>query len=425
MHIRVAEHFAPLFNPANENYHKRYIVYYGGRGSGKTVSIAKALLFRGHQNKERILCAREFQNSIADSVIRTLADEIGELGLDDFYEVQRDRIIGKNGTEFIFKGLRHNVQSIKSLAGITICWCEEAQTLSDESLNILIPTIREEGSQIIMSLNPDEEDDPVYQRFIINPPPDAFVLKVNFDANPWFPQTLAKEAEYARRDAEIYNHVWLGQPRRAGLGAVYGKEMAAALEQGRITSVAYTSASPVYTFWDLGYNDSTAIWWAQLIGREPRVIDYYENSMMALDHYAQVVRDKPYSYCGHILPHDAGHNSLRTGTTLVSQVQGMGLNNVEVLPIASIAPGIESTRQFISQAFFDATRCKTGLHCLRKYHYKWDENLKRFSNVPVHDWSSNGADAARYMATWFAMGANRGTVSVVDPDTYSRGMGFY
>lgn len=420
--INIIEAFAPLFDEQDPHYNSRYLVWYGGRGSGKTVTVSKGLLIRGMKKKERILCCREFQNSISDSVFKQLCDDIADLGLDEFYSVTQNSIKGANGTEFLFKGLRNNIQSVKSTAGVTLCHVEEAQTVSSLSWDVLIPTIREEGSQIIITFNPDEEDDPTYQRFVVNPPPDSYVRKVNYDENKWLPETLRKEMEYAKRDTDNFNHVWLGMPRRAGLGAVYGKEMAAALP--RITNVPYTPAAPVYTFWDLGYSDHTAIWFAQTVGKEPRAIDYYENNMESLDHYAQIVRDKGYNYAGHILPHDAGHKSLRTGTTLAQQLEGMGLNNIIILPVDSIATGIELVRQLIPQMWFDAEKCKQGIHCLRKYHYRYDEERKMFSKEPVHDWSSNGADAARYMATYLATMRQPVTVTH-EPGFYSRNAGVY
>jgi len=405
MELNIAEPFLPLFDETDPNYNKRYLVFYGGRGSGKTVTIAKALLLRGYRKKERILCCREYQNSISDSVLKTLEDEIEVLGLQAFYKVQNNGIFGLNGTEFIFKGVKNNIQSIKSMAGITIVWPEEAQTVSDKSWDVLIPTIRAEGSQFFISFNPDEEDDPTYQRFVINPPPNAYVCKVNYDSNPWFPETLREEMEYVKgRDTELYNHIWLGNTRRAGLGAVFGKEMEEAFKDGRITSVPWTPAAATMTFWDLGWADQTAIWFGQTVGKEPRSIDYYESNMESLDHYVAMIKSKPYHYGVHVLPHDAGHKSLRTGKTLALQLEEMGLGivgeTILVLPVNAIAPGIELARQLIPQMWFDEEKCKQGIHCLRKYHYKFDEDRKVFSKEPLHDWSSNGSDAFRYMATY-------------------------
>jgi phage terminase large subunit len=399
MEISIAEPFKCLFDENDPNYWSRYLVWYGGRGSGKTVSIAKGLLIRGMKRTERILCAREFQNSISDSVLKTLEDEIDALGLRGFYEVQNNAIYGKNGTEFIFKGLRNNIQSIKSMAGITLVWLEEAQTLSDRSYEILIPTIRAEGSQIMVSFNPDNDDDPTYIRFVVNQPDDAYICKVNYDENPWFPETLRKEMEFIKhRDTDLYNHIWLGETRKNNVGAIYAKWINDIEEQ--ITNVPYNPSFPVITAWDLGIGDSTVIWFCQMVGFEPRIIDCYASNMEGLDHYVKFIKNKNYNYDTHVLPHDAGHKSLRTGTTLAKQLEGMGLNNIKVLPVDSVETGIQLVRQLIPQLWFDKEKCEKGISALRKYQYEFDDERKVFKTKPLHNWCSDYADAMRYLATF-------------------------
>ena len=166
------------------------------------------------QKKIRVLCAREFQTSIADSVHKLLGERIEAMGLSSFYEVQKTRIIGANGTEFIFKGLRHNIQEIKSTEGIDICWVEEGQSVSEESWSVLIPTIRENNSEIWVTFNPIDDNDPTYQRFVVNPPPNSIVQKVSWRDNPWFPDVLRQEMEYLKRvDFDAYKHVWEGETK--------------------------------------------------------------------------------------------------------------------------------------------------------------------------------------------------------------------
>ena len=206
--IKFPPPFRPLFRPA------RYKVYYGGRGGGKSWTVARALLIKGLEGKVRVLCAREFQTSIADSVHKLLSEQIEALGLTPYYEVQKTRIIGLNGTEFIFKGIRHNVQEIKSTEGVDYCWIEEAQSVSEESWGVLIPTIRQEGSEIWMTFNPQDDDDPTYKKFVLNPPPNSVVRKVSWRDNPHFPQVLRDEMEYLQRvDPDAYAHVWEGETR--------------------------------------------------------------------------------------------------------------------------------------------------------------------------------------------------------------------
>lgn len=192
---------------------KRYKVLWGGRGGGKSYAIADQLLIDGIQSPQRILCAREYQASIKDSVHRLLADRIDHWGLGAFYDVQRDTIIGRNGTSFIFRGVRHNVQSIKSMSGLTRVWVEEAQTVSEESWRILIPTVRDEGSEIWLSLNPNRKEDATSQRFIETEPDDCLKIKINWDGNPHFPDTLDKERrrDRERLDPATYSHIWEGE----------------------------------------------------------------------------------------------------------------------------------------------------------------------------------------------------------------------
>lgn len=190
----------------------RYKILHGGRGGAKSYAIADALLIQGAQEKHRVLCTREFQASIKDSVHRLLADRIEDLGLSDCYAIQRDKIIGHLGSEFVFYGVQRNVDSIKSMKGITRLWVEEAHNVSEQSWRTLIPTIREEGSEIWISLNPYRQEDPTSQRFIESPPDGAMVLQVNYRDNPFFPKVLDEERErdLSRLDAATYEHIWNG-----------------------------------------------------------------------------------------------------------------------------------------------------------------------------------------------------------------------
>lgn len=205
--IEFAPKFQGLFKPF------RYKSFRGGRGSGKSMSIARALIIKAYQSQIRILCCREVQNTIRDSVHKLLSDQIELLGLTGFFNITQNTIRGINGTEFIFKGLRADPQGIKSTEGIDICWCEEAQTVSEDSWSILIPTIRKDGSEIWLTWNPIDEDAPTYKRFVLNTPPGCIDVEVNYMDNPWFPEVLREEMEFLRdSDFGAYEHVWLGKP---------------------------------------------------------------------------------------------------------------------------------------------------------------------------------------------------------------------
>jgi phage terminase large subunit len=198
----------PLFQPA------RYKIIFGGRGAGRSWSVARALLIQASMRPLRILCTRELQNSIQDSVHRLLTDQAEMLGL-PFKATQRE-ITHANGSLFIFDGLRYNPTKIKSLEGVDVAWVEEAERVSEDSWQILIPTIRKSGSEIWVTFNPDQETDPTYRRFVQNPPPGAWVAKVSSTDNPWLPAELKAEREYLYRvDPDAAAHVWGGECRTA------------------------------------------------------------------------------------------------------------------------------------------------------------------------------------------------------------------
>lgn len=208
MEVEFAGPLRFLFDPA------RYKVAYGGRGGAKSWGFARALLIEAMRRKLRVLCARELQVSITDSVHKLLGDQIELLGLGGFYRVGKATIRGRNGSEFIFSGIRSNITKVKSMEGIDICWVEEAEKVSEESWSVLIPTIRKAGSEIWVSFNPHEDTDPTYKRFIASPPPDAKVVKIGWRENPWFPEELRKEKDYLFSvDPEAAAHVWDGETR--------------------------------------------------------------------------------------------------------------------------------------------------------------------------------------------------------------------
>lgn len=209
--ITLAKAYKPLFDKK-----WRHIVFHGGRASGKSTAVAYALLLRGRQSKLRILATREFQNSIADSVHKLLKDLIEKHGFTD-YEVQRETIRNNiTGTEFIFKGLRKDSQAIKSLEGVDLCWVEESHTITKGSIDIIIPTIRKDGSQLIWTFNRTTELDPVYVELCMNPDDKTYIGHVNSDTLEeigQLPQTMIDEREKMKaNDPAIYAHVWLGEP---------------------------------------------------------------------------------------------------------------------------------------------------------------------------------------------------------------------
>lgn len=189
-------------------------VAWGGRGGAKSYSIAKLLVVKGYEERKKILCAREFQNSLKESAKALIEEQIKEMGLEWFYRITETEIVGLNGTEFIFKGLRLNIGSLNSMVGIDICWLEEGQFNSKASIEALLPTIRKKGAEVWVSMNPRKKDDILYEMFIkCKPPAGSVVIKVNYYDNPWFDETtLPAQMEAMReRDPARFRHVWLGE----------------------------------------------------------------------------------------------------------------------------------------------------------------------------------------------------------------------
>ena len=383
-----------LFQPEKS----RYRILYGGRGGAKSWGVARALLIKGAQRSLRILCAREFQTSIKDSVHKLLCDQIVDLGLEGFYEITQASIRGKNGTEFAFVGLKNNVANVKSYEGVDICWVEEAQTTSRLSWNILIPTIRKEGSEIWVTFNPELETDETYQRFVLHPPENSVVQKINWSDNPWFPETLMLEKDALKmRDQEAYNTVWEGICRQTVDGAIFAREMQMADLDGRITKVGYDPMKPVHAVFDLGWSDATAIWFVQFIGMETRLIRYHEDNQKTISDYLAKMQTYGYMYDTLWLPHDAENRTLAAAGRSIDQiVRGAGYKT-KIIPRTPIVDSINAARTLFRNCWFDRENCYDGLQCLRHYRYEVDPDTKMFSKNPLHDQFSHGADAFRML----------------------------
>lgn len=399
MEIRaqIPEAFGDLFKPA------RYKVYYGGRGGAKSWNFARALLIQGLAKPIQVLCVREIQSSIKESVYNLLKQQITALGLDSQYECLTAEIRGKNGTRFVFEGIRHNADRIKSLEGTDVCWVEEADRVSNESWEILIPTIRKPGSEIWISFNPKLEFDATFQRFVKNPPAGTLLRKVSWRDNPWFTAELRFEMDRLKADDyERYLHVWEGELLTIAEGAVYGKQLLQARKDKRITGIPVESSVLVHTFWDLGRNDHTAIWCMQQVGLQHRFIDYYENRLQDLEHYVRWLKGRNYLFGTHFLPHDVEAAYLGMPKTRKQQLEDMGIKPIEVVPrVPNLMEGIEACRRVFAACWFDEERCKDGLNALANYAWGINEDTNTFSQNPIHNWASNGADAFRQFAQGF------------------------
>ena len=220
MNVEFPEKFYPVTQGGYRN-----IVLYGGRGSSKSWSIARWLVVLALSKPIRVLCCREFQTSMKQSVYKLLCDQIRNLQLTKYYSINNNTITSVNGSEFFFSGIRTNPESIKSMEGIDIAWLEEAQTVSKVSLEMLSPTVRDDDSILIFTMNPTNEDDPVYERYILNTPPKTLAIEINFDDNPWFPEVLRDEMEYLKEvDYELYMHIWKGKCVSVSEAVVFNKK---------------------------------------------------------------------------------------------------------------------------------------------------------------------------------------------------------
>jgi phage terminase large subunit len=383
---------ASLFDKA------RYKIYYGGRGAGKSHSVAKALLILGARSPIRVLCAREYQTSIRDSVHKLLSDQIDLMNMHSIYEITQNSIRGRNGSEFAFVGLKNNVSNVKSYEGIDICWVEEAQTVSRMSWNTVIPTIRKEGSEIWVTFNPELETDETYQRFVVKPPEHAVVQKINWSDNPWFPEVLALEKDALKsRDPSAYQTVWEGLCRLTVDGAIFANEMQVAELDGRITKVAYDPTKPVHAIFDLGWADSTAIWFLQFVGMETRLIRYHEDSQKTISHYLALMQTYGYMYDTLWLPHDAQNKTLASNGKSIEEIVRAAGYKTRIIERTPVADSINAARTIFRNCWFDRENCYDGLQCLRHYRYDVDPETGQFSRQPLHDIYSHGADAFRYI----------------------------
>jgi phage terminase large subunit len=375
----------------------RYKVAYGGRGSGKSWGFARALITLGANKPLRILCAREVQKSIKQSVHQLLSDQIQALGLGSFYEILEAEIRGQNGTQISFAGLATNtVESIKSFEGVSIVWVEEGQSVSKRSWDILIPTIRKEGSEIWVSFNPDVDTDDTYQRFVVNPPQNAHVVKVNYNDNPWFPNVLEEERLHSLAHNPDYKNIWEGECKAAVDGAIYANEIREAQENGRITTVPYDPMLKVHVVMDLGFNDSMSIILCQRGVADVRVIGYIEDNHRTLDSYSSEIRALNYNWGQMFLPHDGKTKDFKYGLSAEDIMRKQGWD-VRIIPIASIESGIKLARMHFHKCYFDKSVNRL-LDCLK--HYRRTINTATNEpGAPLHDEYSHGADAFRYMAT--------------------------
>jgi phage terminase large subunit len=361
----------------------RYYVAYGGRGSAKSTSFCRRLIMLAATQPLRILCTRQFQNSIQDSVYRLLCDSIDAMGLSAYFDIGAQSITSKCGSEFIFKGLARSITEIKSLEGIDICFVEEAQSVGDESWEILIPTIRKENSQIWISFNPDEWSDPTYQRFVVNPPPRSIVRKINYDQNPYFPSTLDEERRYMEQnDPESYENVWLGEPKKISQAVIFKSRVS-------VEEFETPANARLYYGGDFGYAEDPAT----------LIRCFVKDKCLYIDHEAYgtgvELDDMPAFYDG--VPFSRrwiirADNS-RPETISYLRRQGFRIEAAPKWP-GSIEDGIAFLKGF--QRIIIHPRCPhTQEEFTKGYRWKIDRLTREILPVPV-DKNNHTVDAIRY-----------------------------
>jgi phage terminase large subunit len=382
----------PLFKPA------RYKVLWGGRGGAKSWGVARALLIQGAAQPLRILCAREIQRTISDSVHRLISDQIRSLGLEAHYRILETEIRGVNGTQFIFAGLRtQDIAKIKSLEGIDRVWCEEAQTISKKSWDVLIPTIRKPGSEIWITFNPELDTDETYLRFVVNPLPGSILININYSDNPWFPEELERERLHLKeKDPEAYDNVWEGRCRSSVEGAIYKREISDLVKDGRIRNVPRDPLLKVHTVWDLGWNDQMSIILAQRLGAEIRIIDYIEDSHKTLAEYVAMLQERKWNWGTDWLPHDGEAKDYKTGKSAQEILRSLGRSPM-IVPKTDVESGIKAARLVFPRCYFDQAKTERLVNCLKRYRRAIPVSTNEPA-APLHDEYSHAADAFRYLS---------------------------
>lgn len=404
--VEIPRELAPLWQPM------RYKVGLGGRNGLKSWSFARVLLVLAAQRPLRILCTREVQRSIRESVHQLLRDQIQRLGLGAAYDVLDKEIRGANGSLFSFAGLSdQTAESIKSFEGYDIVWCEEARSITRRSYQILLPTIRKPGSEVWISFNPELDTDETYDRFVTNTPPDAVVMHVGWEAAErcgW----LSKEAAALRKQDELtmskedYANIWGGKPRSAAIGAIYTEEAAYITEHKRYTIVDYDPELKVHLVLDLGWNDALTCALIQKHLSSLRCIGYIETSHKTLAWLSAELRLKRLNWGTMYLPHDGENKNIQTGQSAKALMEKLGWV-VKTTPSVPVEMGIRSARQMLRKLWIARPADPNEpdplggtprlLECIKRYRRAVNASTQQ-PGAPLHDEYSHGADTVRYIA---------------------------
>lgn len=382
----------------------------GGRGSAKTRSFAKMSAVRGFMFGQSgqsgiILCARQFMNSLADSSLEEVKRSIeSEPFLASYYDISEKSIRSHDGRiDYAFSGLDRSINSIKSKGRILLCWVDEAEPVTASAWSTLIPTLREEGedwnAELWVTWNRKRKHAAVESRFAASKDPLIRIVQMNWRDNPKFPAKLERER---LRDLEErpdqYEHIWEGAFVSVIEGAYYAKSITEARAQGRIGRVAADPLMAYRAYFDIGGTgakaDAVAIWIVQFVGREIRVLDYYEAVGQPLATHASWLRERGYAKAEIRLPHDGAAQDKVYAVSYEGALRQAGFS-VQVIPnqgAGAAAARIDAGRRRFPAMWFNEATTTAGLEALGWYHEKKDEK-RNIGLGPDHDWSSHSADA--------------------------------
>jgi len=392
---------------------------WGGRGSGKTRSFSLMSAVEGYRYGNagisgQILCGREHLNSLEESSLEEVKAAIRSVDwLDDYYEIGERYIRSKDGRiKYVFAGLRHNLDSIKSKAKLLLAWIDEAEGVSEEAWRKLMPTVREEGSEVWVTWNPESKDSATHKRLRLEAPDNSRIVKVNWSDNPWFPKVLEQERqEDLKRRPDTYGHVWEGDFLEYPEGSFFLREINKAKDEGRICKIPVVASHPCMTFWDIGSSDGCAVWVVQQIGNlEYRCIHFYEAWNEPYSHAVKWLQSLDLVFESHFLPHDADHKrqgKLKNKSPKDMLKQLMPGGSWRIVPrIQELLWGIQQTADMLdAYIWIDEEKCAAGLEHLKAYRRKWSNTEGRWSHIPdKSEGHSEAADALRQMAQAFAAG---------------------
>ncbi|TDR34344.1 phage terminase large subunit [Aquamicrobium defluvii] len=364
---------------------------------------------RGYQLSQEgksgvIVCGREFMNSLDESSMAEVKAAIAsEPWLAANYDVGEKYIRTLDGRiSFAFIGLRHNLDSIKSKSQIHVLWVDEAEPVSETAWIKIVPTVREHGSEIWVTWNPERKNSATHKRFRESPPSGAKIVEINYSDNPWFPEVLEKERQedFVRRPDQ-YDHVWEGGFVTVVEGAYFAQALSAAKAEGRIGKVAADPLMTLRAFVDIGGTgakaDSFTIWIVQFIGKEIRVLDYYEAQGQPIATHLNWMRGKGYTpdRCQFWLPHDGSTQDRVFDVSYESALRDAGYH-VTVVPNQGKGAAkmrIEAARRLFPSIWFNADTTEAGRDALGWYHEKRSQDDRNIGLGPEHDWSSHGADS--------------------------------